>query len=426
MLLFALNSIKKGAKMKTVMTTLVTLTLVILGGMAYGGESPQFRGPNRDGKFDEQGLLKAWPEGGPPVAWIAKGLGKGYSSASVMQGKIYVPGMVDDDNGVVFVLNATDGTVERKIPYGKETDKKEAPGARSTPTLDGDRLYLMSALGVVYCLDLVKGEKKWEVNVFDRFHAENSMWHLAESVLIDGNRLICTPGGQDAVMAALDKMTGETLWTTKGLTDRTAYCSPVLITHQGRRILLNETGQNLFAANAETGALLWTYAHKTPWDIHAVMPIYSDGLVYYTGGDGVGGGALQLSPDGAAVTSKWTDQNLDCLHHGVVLVDGYLYGTGQKKGRLVCLEMATGKLMWLTKEIGEGVVVYADGMLYVYEGPKTGIISLVKATPTGFERTGKFSVTEGEDKHWAHPTLAGGRLYIRHGDALIAYNVSGK
>ncbi|MFA6242631.1 MAG: PQQ-binding-like beta-propeller repeat protein [Candidatus Hydrogenedentales bacterium] len=412
--------------MRTPSLTAAAVVLAIAAGIAYAGDSPQFRGPNRDGNFDEKGLLKAWPENGPPVAWVARGLGRGFSSASVAQGKVYVTGMQDDQVGNVFVLNA-DGTIEKRIACGPETVEKQAPGTRSTPTIDGDRLYVISGLGTLYCIDLTKGEKQWEVNVLERFGGENSIWHVAESVLVDGKRVICTPGGKDATLVALDKLTGETIWTTKGLEDKTSYCSPTIITHQGRRILTTVTGRYVVGADADSGALLWSFAHKAPYDIHGVTPLYKDGLLYYVGGDGAGGGALELSADGASVTSKWTDENLDCLHHGVVLVDGYLYGTGYRGGgRLVCLEMATGKLMWSTEEVRIAAVVYADGMLYTYEGPKTGIVSLVKATPTGFERTGRFEVSDGEDQHWAHPTIANGRLYIRHGDVLIAYDVARK
>ncbi|MCX5759324.1 MAG: PQQ-binding-like beta-propeller repeat protein, partial [Candidatus Hydrogenedentes bacterium] len=158
------------------------------------------------------------------------------------------------------------------------------------------------------------------------------------------------------------------------------------------------------------------------YDIHAVAPIYDKGVVYYTGGYQSGGGALELSPDGTSVKVKWTDTALDCQHHGVVLVDGYLYGTSHR-GQFVCLEMATGKVMWKTREIKQGGIVYADGMLYVYEGPKEGTVSLVKPDPAGFQRTGLFTVTEGTENHWAHPTIANGLLFIRHGDALIAYNI---
>ncbi len=412
--------------MRTASITVTILILALLASAAHAGDCPQFRGPNRDGSFQEQGLLKQWPEGGPKVAWVAHGLGRGYSSVSMVQGKLYTTGMLEDETGCLFVLNA-DGAIEKKIPYGKEATNKEAPGSRSTPTIDGGRAYLMSGLGSLCCIDLAKGEKQWDVNVLERFGAKNAMWSLAESVLVDGNRVICTPGGLDAVFAALDKMSGETLWTTKGLADRTAYCTPAIITHNGRRILVTAIAKYLVGADAETGNLLWSFEQRTPWDIHAVTPLYKDGLVYFTGGDGVGGCALELSADGSSATPKWTDTNLDCIHFGVVLVDGYLYGTGNRNGgKLVCLEMATGKLMWSTKEVREGAVVYADGMLYVYEGPKSGIVSLVKAVPTGFERTGKFVLAEGTDQHWAHPTIANGRMYLRHGDALIAYDLIGK
>jgi len=401
------------------------LTLLFVSLVAYGGESPQFRGPNRDGHFDEQGLLKQWPDGGPPLLWVATGLGQGYASASVARGKIYVPGMQEDQTGVLFVLNS-DGVIEKKIPYGKETLDDQAPGPRSTPTIEGDRVYLFSGLGVVYCLDVSKGEIVWEVDALKRFHAKNSRWNIAESLLLDGDRVICTPGGPDALLAALDKTNGETVWTTKGLIDQESYCSPAIVVHNGRRILLTETGKHVVGINPDTGELLWRHIHFTAYDIHAVTPIYSEGLVYFTGGYASGGGALELSPDGASVTLKWKDTNLDCQHHGVVLVDGYLYGTSHKQNRLMCLEMATGNLMWSTKEVTLGVVVYADGMLYVYEGPKSGVVSLVKAQPSGFERTGTFTITEGTDKHWAHPTIANGCLYIRHGDALLAYDVRAK
>ncbi|MDQ1258030.1 MAG: hypothetical protein QG656_2639 [Candidatus Hydrogenedentes bacterium] len=410
--------------MKSIMMMFAMLSMVAVT-LAGAGESPQFRGPDRDGRFDEQGLMKAWPEGGPALVWTAKDLGQGYASPSVAGGKIYVPGMLDDENGYIFILNL-DGVVEGKILYGKETLDGQAPGPRSTPTLDGGRLYIESGLGVLYCIDLAKNAILWQVNILERFKGTNNTWTLAESVLIDGDRVICTPGGPDAGVVALDKTTGETVWTTKGLSDQASYCSPDIVVHNGHRILLTETAKLVVGIDADTGALLWTHEHTTDYDIHAVTPLYQDGLVYFSGGYGSGGGALELSQDGASVTVKWTDKNLDCQHHGVVLADGYLYGTGHKNGKLMCLEMATGKLMWESKDVRQGVTIYADGMLYIYEGPKSGIVDLVKATPAGCERTGTFTVTEGSKNHWAHPVIANGRLYIRHGEVLIAYDIAAK
>ncbi len=389
---------------------------------AMAGESPQFRGPNRDGKFDERGLMSIWPDGGPAKLWVAIGVGKGYSSASVTGGKIYVTGMREDEMGVLSIFDLT-GTLLRTIPYGRETTESQAPGARSTPTLDGERAYFLSGLGVLYCVDLESGTLVWNVDTLERFGGQLPMWHIAESVLIDGDRVICTPGGTNGVLAALDKMTGETLWATTGLNDSASYCSPTIFTHHGKRTLTTATAGTILGADPDTGTLLWSFAHKGPYDIHGVTPIYQDGLLYYVAGDGFGGGALQLSEDGTSVTPVWEDKTLDCLHSGVVLVDGYLYGAGYKGGgKLACLEMATGKVMWTTEEVRQGGIVYADGMLYVYEGPKAGVVSLIKAQPDSFERVGSFTVSDGgDDKHWAHPTIANGVLYIRHGDALIAY-----
>ena len=405
---------------------ILVLAVILLAGAAVAGDSPQFRGPNRDGRFDEPGLMKTWPEGGPAVAWVAKGLGNGYSSVSMVAGKIYASGMDADETGFVSIINAADGKVEKTIPYGKETKNEQAPGPRSTPTIDGNRLYLLSGLGVAYCIDLAKSSVLWNVDLLKKFGGENNTWTLAESLLIDGDRVICTPGGVEGGIVALNKMNGETIWAAKGINDKASYCSPAIVTHNGHRILLTETEKLVVGVNPDNGKLLWTYPHKTEYDIHAVTPVYSSGLVYFTGGYGSGGGALELSADGAAVTLKWEDKKLDCQHHGVVLVDGHLYGTGHKNNQLVCLEMATGKVMWQSKDVKQGAAVYADGLLYVYEGPKAGVVDLVKVSPAGMELAGKLTVTEGAGNHWAHPVIANGRLYIRHGDALIAYNIASK
>lgn len=407
--------------MQTHIRFAIILAVAVTTSVAFAGDVPRFRGANGDGKFDEQGLLKSWPTNGPPIAWMVKGFGKGYSSVTVVKDKVYLVGMTEDQIGHVYVLT-TDGKRVADIPYGKEIVNEEASGARSTPTLDGNHLYILSALGGVYCIDLDKRAVTWEVNIFERFHAENIEWQLAESLLVDGDRVICTPGGKEGAMVALNKMTGETVWATKGIDDMTAYVSPIIAHHNGRRLILTETAKYVVAVDADTGTLLWKHEHLTKYDIHAVAPIYDKGVVYYTGGYQSGGGALELSEDGASYKVKWMDMNLDCRHQGVILLDGYLYGTSDR-GQFVCLEMATGKLMWKTHDIRQGAIVYADGMLYIYEQSKEGTVSLVKPDPSAFQRVSQFNVTEGTDSHWAHPTIANGLLYIRHGDTLLAYNI---
>jgi len=406
-------------------TPLIALAvLATLAATAAAADVTQFRGTDRMGAFPDAGLLKSWPTGGPPVAWVSEGIGKGFSSPIVTGDTIYLPGTLGESDGYIFMLDL-DGQVKGKFAYGTETLDSRAPGSRSTPTLDGDRLYMLSGLGVVTCHTVPDGKLVWQVDILETFGGQNIRWSLAESVLVDGDKVFCTPGGPDASVVALDKMTGATRWTSKGLSDRASYCSPDIIEHNGRRILVTETAKLVVGLDPETGAVLWTHEHTTAYDIHAVTPIYADGLLYYSGGYKSGGGALALSDDGSGVTSAWTDSTLDCQHHGVVLVDGYLYGTGhQSRNGLTCLEMATGKLMWTTREVGHGVTIYADGMLYVYEGPKKGVMHLVKATPDSLQRTGSFEITLGSKEHWAHQMIAGQRLYVRHGEVLIAYDIA--
>ena len=404
----------------------VLIAAIILCGSALAADSPQFRGPSRNGIYTETGLLQAWPEGGPAVAWVAEGLGNGYPSIAVAGGAIYTLGTLDDGLGYIFVLDA-EGKIQKKVPYGPESKDQQAPGSRTTPTVDGTQLYVMSGLGVLGCYKLPDLTKVWEVDILKTFSGPKITWDIAESVLVDGNTVYATPGGPDASVVALDKMTGKTLWTSKGLSDPASYCSPVIIDHKGKRILVTETAKLVVGLDPASGKVLWTHPHETDYDIHAVAPVYADGMLYYTGGYKSGGGMLELSPDGASVTPKWQDTTLDCQHHGIILKDGYLYGTGhQSFNGLVCLELKTGKVMWKTKEVTQGNILYADGMLYIYEGPKAGIMDLVKASPTAYERTGTFNVTQGTTKHWSHPVIANGKLYVRHGDALIAYNIAAK
>ena len=402
------------------------VTACLLAAAAHAADSPQFRGPNRDGKFPETGLLKSWPDGGPPQLWTYEGLGKGYATVSVANDTLYIPSMLNDDDGYLFALTL-DGKLKWKAPYGKETEDRQAPGARSALTVDGNKGYLMTGLGFVVCLDLAaEGAVLWTVDTIERFKGKTIQWDIAEAVLIDGDQLICTPGGPDASVVSLNKNTGATIWTSKGLSELSAYCSPGIITHNGRRIAVTMTEKSVVGIDAGTGEFLWKHPHETKYNIHATTPVYADGMLYYSAGYKSGGGMLRLASDGASVEQAWLESTLDCQHHGLVLLDGYVYGTSQSGKELICLELKTGKVVWHSKDVSQGVVIYADGMLYTYEGPKAGVISLVKATPEGFERTGSFTLEQGTDKHWTHPTIAGKRLYIRRGDALMAYDIAAK
>ncbi|MBX3178653.1 MAG: PQQ-like beta-propeller repeat protein [Candidatus Hydrogenedentes bacterium] len=400
--------------------------LIVLAAAANAADAPQFRGPDRTGHFEDTGLLKAWPEGGPALHWEVDFIGMGYASPTVVGDTIYVPGMLEGDQGVLFALNL-DGSEKWRLPYGLESDDSQAPGARSTLTVEGDAGYLISGPGVVYRFDLKTPAITWRVDLMDRFNGTQIQWDIAESPLVDERYVYCAPGGPDAGLAALDKHTGETAWTSKGFSDPSAYCSPDIIVHNGRRILVSMSAKGLVGANPDTGEVLWTRDHPDRWDIHANTPVYENGILFFVAGSQMGGVALRLSEDGSEITPIWTDTEMDTLHGGVVLKDGYIYGTSHRSGReIFCFNLETGEIMWRSPDVAESAIVYADGMLYAYEGPAKGIVNLVRATPEKFERTGHFKVEKGDAKHWAHPVIADGRLYIRRGEYLWSYDIAAK
>jgi len=388
----------------------------------------QFRGPNRDGKSRETGLLKKWPEAGPKLLWSVEGLGTGFSSIAIADGYVYTAGMVGNDKkGILFAYDL-DGNPKWQKFYGPEWSSSHK-GTRTTPTVDGDRVYVMSGYGNLVCFDAKTGDRRWEVDTLKRFDGKNIKWGIAESVLIFDNKLICTPGGRDATVVALDKITAETIWTTKGLSETSAYCSPVVIERNGKRLIATMVQKSIVLIDPENGKVLYRIPHIGKHFISAVSPVYKDDLIYGTTGYGVGGEMYELSPDPNSYTQRWTDKNLDCHHGGLVFLDGNIHGsnhTGQggNKGSWICLELATGKVKHQAKLVGKGSVIFADGMLYCYG--ESGMVGLVKPTPTGYEMVSSFKVTKGTEEHWAHPAISNGRLYIRHGDALMVYDIRAK
>jgi outer membrane protein assembly factor BamB len=371
-------------------------------------------------------LLKKWPEGGPELLWSVEGLGIGFSSATVVDGYVYTTGLVGKE-GILFAYDL-DGNPKWQRSYGPEWDGSHE-GARTTPTVDGDRLYVYSGYGNLVCFDAKSGDKRWEVDTLKRFNGKNVKWGISESVLIFDDKVICTPGGKDATVVALDKMTGKrTIWTTKGLSETSAYCCPTVIERNGKRLLLTMVEKSIVLIDPENGNVISRMPHVGEHFISAVTPIYKDGLIYATTGYGVGGEVYELSPDSTSYTKRWTDKNLDCHHGGLVFLDGDIHGSNHRgqpgnKGSWICLDMATGNVKYQAKLVGKGCVIWAEGLLYCY-GEDDGMVGLVKPTPAGYELISSFQITKGTAEHWAHPSISNGRLYIRHGDALMVYDIS--
>jgi len=408
----------------------ICLCALLGGGVCLADDWPAFRGPNRDGKSAETGLLKEWPQGGPKVLWSAGGLGIGFSSVAVAKGAVYTTGMIDSE-GFLFALDLA-GNLKWKESYGPEWTGSYK-GTRTTPTIDGDRIYVFSGTGVMECFEAGSGKKIWEVNTLERFEGKNISWGMSGSPLIDGDKVYCTPGGKKGVIVALDKMTGRTIWATAGIGERSAYSSAILIERGGNHLLVNMIQKSVICVNADNGQLVWREPYVTPSDTGGVTPIYRDGCVYVTSAverEFTRGGVMfELSANGTSVAEKWNDQILDCGHGGVVLVDGYLYGStfdGIPKGDWVCLDWDNGHVMYKAKWNGnKGSIIYADGRLYCYD-ENTGDVALVKASPKSFEIVSTFRVTQGDGQHWAHPAISDGRLYIRHGESLLAYDIKAR
>jgi outer membrane protein assembly factor BamB len=385
---------------------------------------PRFHGLNGQNISAETGLLKQWPEGGPKLLWTARGIGQGFATVAVADGRIYTAGDVGGDL-VIFALDM-DGQIQWQAKHGAAWKEVGPAGARATPTIDGQQLYHENAHDEVVCLDVKDGRKLWEVNLASQFQGKRDGFGRAESLLIDGDRVICCPGGATA-MAALDKRTGRTVWKSPTAGEPAGYASPILAEHQGLRMILTMASRSLIGVHARTGDLLWRFEHYTPrYVANCVTPIYHDGRVFVSGGYGLGSALLKINVQGdkAAVEPVWRSKDLDNRHGGVILLEGCVYGASHfnNNAKWICLDWKTGRKMYAERGIGEGSLTCADGMIYTMSDSRK--VGLVRPAPTGYELISEFKIPEGgEGPTWAHPVVVGGRLYIRHGDRLYAYAV---
>ena len=391
---------------------------------------PQWQGIRRDNISDDTGLLKKWPANGPELIFSVDGLGKGYSSPVVSGGTVYVTGMVMEE-GVLFSIGM-DGEIKWKTGYGREWTKNFG-ASRTTPTVSDGKVYVFSGVGELWCIDAESGESVWSQNVRKNFYGEYPTFGYAESPLVVDGKVICTPGGRKAAIAAFDKDTGRLVWAGEPLDTETSYCSPIAVKRGGKTLAVQAVGRYLVGVDTDNGSYLWkydTFDYK-PGDAANLVnntnsPVYKDGRIFLTSGYNAGSVELALSQDGTEVTKIWENHDLDTHHGGVVLVDGYIYGSNwlsNSRGDWLCVDFETGRTVYDARWQGnKGSVTYADGMLYCYD-EKEGTVGLVAADPEKFDVVSSFDITMGSDQHWAHPVVCGGKLYIRHGDVLMVYNV---
>lgn len=384
---------------------------------------PQWHGPNRTSISAETGLLKTWPTDGPPVVWSISNLGEGYGSIAIKGDRIYVQG-VKDGQSSVFCLNRADGKTVWVTPLGARLGQDRGPGPRGTPTVEGDKLYALSESGELGCLKTSDGSVVWRRNILKDFGGQNPKWLISESPLIDGDRLVVTPGGQGAGIVALNKTDGKTIWTTKELSDEAGYSSCIATDVGGVRTIVGFTGRAGVGVRATDGKLMWRYEPVSNRTANIATPIVHDNKVFYTSDYGTGCALLGLKAEGGEVKAQeiYFSREMKNHHGGVVLHNGYIYGFNS--AILSCVEFATGKTVWRDRSVGKGTLTYADGQLYLLS--ERNVVGLAEASPAGYKETGRFQIADQGWPSWAHPVVCGGKFYIRNQGTLACYDVKAK
>lgn len=394
---------------------------------------PQWRGPNRDAVSPEKGLLSQWTEKGPAKVWEAKGLGSGFSSVAIHRGhivtlgqrggKLYLTALAENDGNEIWSTVLLDRS--NKQP-------------NCTPTIADGMVYAVSTGGDLFCVELESGKIAWQKNFPKDFGGKMmSGWGYSESPLVDGDKLICSPGAKDAGIAALDKQTGETIWKAaipeignRG-GDGAGYSSIVISNGAGVKQYVQLMGRGVVSVAADDGRFLWGYNRVANGTANIPTPIVHEDYVFCSSGYGTGSALLKLVKDGAKGVTADEEYFLEAKtmqnhHGGMIMVGDYIYcGNQHNQGFPICLEWRTGKVKWSQGRgpgQGSAAIVYADGQLYFRY--QSGTVALIAASPDGYQENGAFEPPHGGDPSWAHPVVAGGRLYLREQDALYVYNVS--
>ena len=383
----------------------------------FAADWPQWRGPNRDGISTETGLLASWPSGGPKVVWRIKGLGIGYSSFSIVNGRMYTQGQRGREEFVI-ALDVKTGNKVWETPTSRNFENDRGSGPRGTPTFDNGRLYAMTGEGTVVCLDAATGKILWQMDSVKKFGATVPHWGYSESPLIDGDRVIVMPGGRGASLVSLDKRTGELQWKTGD--DYAGYSSAILADVNGSKQVIALSGLSAFGVQESTGELLWRYGKIANNVANIATPIYKDGAVFLSTAYDTGCALLQLNPKGM----KEVYFNRDMMNHysSSVLIDGTLYG--YTNALLSAMDFKTGKQLWKNRSVGKGSVTYADKHLYALG--EDGNVGLIDATPAAYHEVSRFEYQKGSLPSWSPLVISDGRMYLRDQDNLTSYDIQGK
>ncbi len=394
---------------------------------AASGDWPQWHGPDRTNISKETGLLQQWPTSGPTRVWSVSTVGAGYGSLAIVGDRIFVQGAAASggrQQSMLYVLNRADGKGLWSKAVGGAGNNDMGPGPRGTPTVDGDRVYVLTENGDLACLKVQDGTTVWQRNILRDFHARNISWEISESPLVDGDHVIVTPGGPRAGVVALDKMTGAAVWQAADLSDEAGYASLIVADVQGVRTLMTLTSKAGVGVRRSDGKLMWRYTQVANQTANITTPVFFDNKVFYTSGYDTGGALLGLTAKNGVIEAKeiYFTRNMQNQHGGVVLVDGNLYG--YHDAILACMEFATGKVMWRDRSVGKGTLTYADGHLYLQSEDR--LFGFAVATPKAYLEKGRFRMEDEGWPTWAHPVVSGGKLYVRNQRRITVYDVNAR
>jgi outer membrane protein assembly factor BamB len=385
---------------------------------------PQWRGPRHDGVSTEKGLANTWPAGGPSLKWKATGVGNGYSTVSVAKGLVVTIGD-QGDFSYVSAWKESDGQKQWQVKLDKSGSVGwgNFEGPRSAPAIDGDLIFALSQHGELLCIE--RGKEKWRKHLVNDLHGVLMEWGYSESPIVDGDKVLCTPGGPEGAVVALNKKTGEVIWRSTEFTDKAHYSSLIVEQINGVRQYILLTADSVAGIKADDGKLLWRAIRKGSTAV-IPTPVYYDNYVFVSSSYGTGCNLFKITENGGKFQAEQVYANkLMKNHHGGVLrIGDYVYATSDPSGALVCLEMKTGKLAWEEKSIGKGSLAYADGHFYLRKEDKEGTVALIEANPKEYKEIAKFNPPDRSQKNsWAHPVIANGKLYLRDQDVLLCYDL---
>jgi len=379
----------------------------------------QWRGANRDGISAETGLLQDWPKSGPPLAWRITGAGNGYSSFSASGGRLYTLGARGGNEYVIAIDRATGKKVWEYL-NGRRFENDRGDGPRSTPTVEGDRLYVFGGSGDLTCLDLATGKKIWSINLVSKFGGVNPYWGYSESPLVVGDRILVNAGGRGASIVAVSKADGSTLWQQHS--DGAGYSSPMLMKTGSLSQVIFFTESHALAVDPRDGRLLWSYNKANNGTANIATPVVRGTRVFVSSDYGTGGALLDVRAAGNLATANEVYFTRDMRNHHAssVLVGDYLYGFNSSI--LTALKFDDGRIAWRDRSVGKGSLIFADNRLYLYS--EDGVIGLAEANPVAYREHGRFSLAQQSGlPTWSHPIISGGLLIIRDQDTIYAYNI---